>query len=201
MTIELLSLVINYSRGDISKEEVVETYGEPLMELLEIYLNDKNSSSLRQIITCEIIGIQSNENKLGYDGHLTKDEIKPKNINSEGTTKLDAGGSYSDLTFKRHFKYVEDNPTIHVSGFVDGLLMFVLKLPYTDLQTYFHDKLLERFPNGDEVNKYYRSASFSFINIKSCPNLEVEFIRNNIENYSNFFTKDLYEFLTNQNND
>jgi hypothetical protein len=195
MTKDLLDLVVGYSKGVVSKEYVIQNYNFILLELLEIYLNDKNSSSLRQIITCEVIGIKSNPNKLGYDGDGSLDEVKPKNVSSVGVKTLDGGGNYSDLTLKRHWKYVEDNPTIHISGFVDGFLIYILKIPYTDLESFFYQKLIKKFPNGDTVGNYLRSASFSFNNIKSLPNLEIEFVRENINDYTSFLQKDLYNYL------
>jgi len=195
MTENLLKLIVGYSKGFISKKEIEENYNPLLLELLEIYLNDKNSSSLRQIITCQVVGIESNPNKLGYDGIETKEEVKPKNINSKDKKKLDAGGNYSDLTIKRHLKYIEDNPKIHISGFVDGLLIYILKVDYIDLKDFFYEKLLKKFPNGDVVGNYLRSASFTFNNLKKCSNLEIEFVSNDINSYCNFLQKDLYKFL------
>lgn len=193
MTNQLIDTITSYSKG-ISKNQ--DQYPQMFLELVDFYLNDKNSSSLRQIITCEVIGIKSNPNKLGYDGEDGKEEVKPKNITSKSNKKLDGGGNYTDLTFKRHWKYVEDNPNIHVSGFIDGLLMYILRVPYNDLQDHFHTKLLKKFPNGDVTGSYLRSATFTFKNLKTCPNLSKEFVRNNLSDYSDFFQKDLYTYLT-----
>jgi hypothetical protein len=197
MSENLIKLVTEYSKGSITKNFINHKYNSIMMDLMELYLNDKNSSTLRQIITCEVIGIKSNPNKLGYDGYESKDEIKPKNIGSDSKKKLDAGGNYTDLTFKRHNKYIEDNPNIHVSGFIDGLLMYVLKIPYNNLQNHFYSKLVKKFPNGDVTGSYLRSATFNFNNLKLCPELTIEFVRNDLDNYTKFFQKDLFNYLKN----
>ena len=64
-----------------------------LLDLLTAYINDKNSSSLREFITVSIAGYQHNPAKLGYNGFKQSSEIngqpihceaKPVNIQTEG---------------------------------------------------------------------------------------------------------------------
>jgi hypothetical protein len=76
-------------------------------------------------------------------------------------------------------------------------LMYILKVPYQDLQNHFNNKLVKKFPNGDVVGSYLRSATFNFKNLKTCPNLTVEFVRDNLDNYTKFFQKDLFNYLKN----
>jgi hypothetical protein len=195
----LNKLVTDLSIGATNKEKILQEYGEMFWELLSLYLNDKNSSTLRQIITCEIIGVKSNQNKLGYDGEKTNDEVKPKNVNSDFKGKkkviLNGNGNYSDLTHARHQKYIDDNVSIHVSGFVDGNLIYVIKVPYQSMANFFKRKLDKHLPNGDEPTKYVRSASFSFTNFKDCDGIEIEFVRENINDYVQFINKNLYTYL------
>lgn len=199
---EHLNLITEYSKGSISKDSLRVQNGENYVELLDSYLNDLNSSRLRQDITCNVIGLSSNEDKLGYDGNGTNDEVKPSNISTKGKKKSRLGckGSYSDLTHKRHKKYIEDDAIIHISGFIDGFLMFIFRLPYRDLQNHFQLSLDKILPNGDIPNRYLRSASFGFKQIKSCPNLQLEFSRHDIENYASLINKDLYNYIKSVNN-
>lgn len=194
---EHLTLITEYSKGIVSREQLVEEKGQYYSDLLDSYLNDLNSSRLRQDITCHVIGLKTNNNKLGYDSDDSYDEIKPKNVSSTKTkkTKLDCSGSYSDLTHKRHHKYISDNAMIHSSGFVDGKLMYIIKVPYVDLAPHFQRILNDKLPDGDLPNRYVRSASFGFKQIKECPNVEVEFIRNDIDDYSSFINKELYNYI------
>lgn len=194
---EQLKLITEYSKGLISREKLVEEKGEFYSDLLDIYLNDLNSSKLRQDITCYVIGLKTNNKKLGYDSEGSNDEVKPKNVSSEKEkkVKLDCNGSYSDLTHKRHKKYISDNAIIHISGFVDGKLIYIIKVPYLDLAHHFQKILDNKLPNGDLPNRYVRSASFGFKQIKTCPNIKIEFIRDDVESYSSFINKELYNYI------
>jgi hypothetical protein len=197
MNKEHLNLITEYSKGTLSKEVLSESKGDYYCDLLDSYLTDLNSSRLRQDITCNILGLKTNNNKLGYDSDESNDEIKPKNVSSINSkkTKLDCGGSYSDLTHKRHKKYIQDNAIIHSAGFVDGQLMYIIKIPYVGLESHFQKILNDKLPDGDLPNRYVRSASFGFKQIKNCPDAEIEFVRDDIENYSSFITKELYNYV------
>ena len=197
MNKEHLNLITEYSKGTLSKEVLSESKGDYYCDLLDSYLTDLNSSRLRQDITCNILGLKTNNNKLGYDSDESNDEIKPKNVSSINSkkTKLDCGGSYSDLTHKRHKKYIQDNAIIHSAGFVDGQLMYIIKIPYVGLESHFQKILNDKLPDGDLPNRYVRSASFGFKQIKNCPDAEIEFVRDDIENYSLFITKELYNYV------
>lgn len=72
-----------------SKDNLIST----LTDLLTAYINDKNSSSLREFVTVSIGGYQHNTSKLGYNGYKQNSDIggksisceaKPKNIQTEG---------------------------------------------------------------------------------------------------------------------
>jgi hypothetical protein len=192
---ELLNLIVLYSKGELSKENIIQAYGQMMMDLLEIYINDSNSSTLREAITCKVVGLESTGKKLGYDSKLTNEEVKPKNIKTGDKKKLDAHGNYSDLTHRRHKKYIEDNVIIHMSGFVNGFLIYIIKVSYRDLAPYFQNMLDKQLPNGDETNKYLRTAYFMFNVIKDMPSLEIEFLRNDFNEYKSFFQKDFFTYL------
>ena len=199
MNKEHLNLITKYSKGIIDKQTLFNDKGQFYCELLDSYLNDLNSSKLRQDIVCNILGLSPNDSKLGYDSEGSNDEIKPKNISSNSKTKtkskLDCGGNYSDLTHKRHNKYIEDNAIIHSAGFIDGQLIYVIKVSYIELSGHFQKLLNNKLPDGDLPNRYVRSASFGFKQIKECSNVEIEFVRGDIENYSSFILNELYTYL------
>ncbi len=63
-----------------------------LVDLLTIYINDKNSSTVREFITVTLAGYTHKEGKIGYNGfkqdafvsgRTIKCEAKPKNVNTE----------------------------------------------------------------------------------------------------------------------
>ena len=193
---ELLDLIVAYSKGDKSKEDVIEVHGNMTMDFLELYINDSNSSTLREAITCKVLGLDFTGKKLGYDSKHTNEEIKPRNAQTSATKILDGWGNYSDLTWRRHNKYIADDVIVHVSGFVDGLLMYIVKFKYVDLAPYFQVMLERDLPNGDQKHKYVRTAWFTYTNIKDLPSFEIEFIRGNISDFEYKFRKDLFNDLT-----
>ena len=193
---ELLDLIVAYSKGDLSKEDVIGGHGEMTMDFLELYINDSTSSTLREAITCKVLGLDFTGKKLGYDSKHTNEEIKPRNAQTSATKILDGWGNYSDLTWRRHNKYIADDVTVHVSGFVDGLLMYIVKFKYVDLAPYFQVMLERDLPDGDQKHKYVRTAWFTYTNIKDLPSFEFEFIRGNISDFEYKFRKDLFNDLT-----
>ncbi|MCM8793950.1 MAG: hypothetical protein NC898_05770 [Candidatus Omnitrophica bacterium] len=62
-----------------------------LVDLLTMYINDKNSSTIRELITVTLAGYTHKEGKIGYNGFkqdtfisgkTIKCEAKPKNANT-----------------------------------------------------------------------------------------------------------------------
>lgn len=192
----LNQIVNEYSKGNV-KLQGIEINKSHFVELLTKYLNDKNSSTLRQDIMCEVAGVKSNPNKLGFDGDGTSDEMKPKNIDTTNpkSKKLDGGGNYSDMTHKRHLAFCEQDAIIHIGGFVDGKHIYQFKIPYNDLSEYFKSKLNDYLPEGDVPNRYLRSMTFSLTQIKKCENVELEYISQDLENYRGYMTSTLYNYL------
>jgi hypothetical protein len=185
-------IVFNIS---IEKWELLEGVNESLIELGKEYLNDLNSSSMREMVMTVIAGCTYNPKKLGYDGLNSKDEMKPKNVRSNSKNRLNIGGNYSDMTWKRHFKFMEENPTIYAGGFVDGLLVFQLSFSYRDLSEHFEKQIQKILPNGDEKNKYVRSMGFGMKQVMQYTKPKVLFISANLDKFRGNMTKDLYTYL------
>jgi len=196
METTLGQIISEYSMGN-TQLEGFEISKEHFIELLSKYFNDKNSSTLREEMMCYISGIESNPNKLGYDGKTTNDENKPKNFDTSNpkAKKLNGSGNYSDMTHKRDEKFKLDNPTIHIGGFVNGRLMYQLKIQYNSLGEHFKKQLNKRLPDGDVKNNYLRSMTFSLKVIQECKDVELEFLNKDIEKYRDFITKTLYTYL------
>jgi hypothetical protein len=192
----LEEIVIKYSHGDVNLSSV-EIDKSHFMDLLKKYLNDKNSSTLRQDIMCEVAGVKPSNEKLGYDGQNSVDEMKPKNFdtNNPKSKKLDGRGNYSDMTFKRHNTFCDQDAQIHIGGFVDGKHIFQLKVPYREMRHHFESQLNKRLPNGDEPTQYLRSMNFSLTQIIKCNNVTLTYIRQDLENYRVYMSKSLYTYL------
>jgi len=123
-----------------------------LVDLLTMYINDKNSSTIREFITVTLAGYTHKEGKIGYNGFkqdafipgkTTKCEAKPKNLDTEefekyergerktSPAKLNGGGNFTDYTPARLERdKQEKNLSMLVSGFVDGKLLYIIEFPF-----------------------------------------------------------------------
>ncbi|MCS7299574.1 MAG: hypothetical protein RMJ37_06440 [Spirochaetia bacterium] len=178
----------------MSKQEIVNI----LVELLDTYLNDKNSSTLRELIPMVILGAKMNQEKLGYNGSIQnrKIEVKPQNIDTSKKRKLNGGGSFNDYTLERFKSHEKDNPLILSAGYINGKLIYILKFEFDCIKNKLKEQLERRFPKKRrETGQYLRSASFSFKDYKDCKDLEVSFIRDDYSKYKEYISRELFEFL------
>lgn len=161
----IIDKFVQISQGDFS----VEFSTEDLYTLINCYINDKNSSTLRELITLRMSGIMPLTGKLNYDGYDSEGkyyEIKPMNVsdnNGKYKKKLDGGGYYTDLTWARHKKYLSESPNIIVSGFLDGLICYIFKFPYKNLQPLIESELERQLGSKIDIpNRYMRRLKFSY---------------------------------------
>ena len=181
-----------------------------LVDLITMYINDKNSSTVREFITVALSGYEHESKKIGYNGYKQETfgkklrcEAKPKNCdtNSDKLYKLKGAGNFSDYTFARLAKdSKEDCLNMLVSGFVDGKLIYILEFPFKCV--FFTSKLkkqlLKRFPDGkDKSNQFLRSASFSYKDFYKCENLKIIYLlpKDELEKYKAYVVRDFYKFL------
>jgi hypothetical protein len=176
-----------------------------LNDLLTVYMNDKNSSSLREFITVSVAGYHHNPEKLGYNGFKHSDEIggkpinceaKPKNIQTEGydnkktKQKLNAEGSFNDYTEKRLEKDEKANLNVLSSGFIDGELQYIIEFPFSVIEERMKENLKRK------VGPYLRTSSFNFSHIKDSNLLKIIYSNKlAIERNKHYFNKNLYDFL------
>jgi len=114
MNSDLVSLIEIYSTKnhqavssyllEKSKDNIISI----LTDLLTMYINDKNSSSIREFITVSLSGYKHAEKKIGYNGYKQSSfdsevrincEAKPQNIRSldKKSRKLNGGGNFYRL--------------------------------------------------------------------------------------------------------
>ncbi len=125
MNQELANVIKIYStgtHGDLSRYLIgksKDTLIRILVDLLTMYIKDKNSSTIREFITVTLAGYQHKESKIGYNGFkqdaflqdkTIKCEAKPKNVDTEefekykkgerktSPAKLNGGGNFTDYT-------------------------------------------------------------------------------------------------------
>jgi len=194
---EVCSIYMTKGERELNKFLEDKNCKELLKDLLLLYTNDKNSSFLREMISCVISGFNHCTDKLGYDG--SKDgvfcEVKPQNVILDNKSRLDGGGTFTDFTWRKFNKCKEDDVQMIMSGFVDGKLMFIIHFPFNneDFKNHLLSKLNKYLPNGDETNHYIRSCQWSFIHYKSA---KIIYVADNINDYQRKFTKKLFNFLT-----
>jgi hypothetical protein len=186
-----------------SKDNLIST----LTDLLTAYMNDKNSSSLREYVTVAIAGYQHNPNKLGYNGYKQNTaiggksiscEAKPKNIQTEGydqkktKPKLNAEGGFNDYTIERLREDAKENLNLLSSGFIDGELQYILEFPFKAI----YERLKKQLPEKRAIGTYTRMASFNFSHYGDYPNIKVIYLnRKAIEKNQRYFNKNFYRFL------
>jgi hypothetical protein len=195
-----------------SKDQLIALFNT----LLTIYINDKNSSLLREYITVSLAGYVPTNTKIGYNGFKQSTQIggltiaceaKPQNINTEDDGKrknkrrLTGGGNFTDYTHKRLAKDRKENPNMVVSGFVDGELIYVLEFPFkcSTFVEKLKSQLKKRFPDGDKPGEFLRSANFTFEHYKNCKELKIIYLeKEKLENSKEQLTKKYYDFLFNK---
>lgn len=183
-----------------------------LLDLLTMYINDKNSSTIREFLTVSIAGYKHNEKKIGYNGFkqsafisdkILKCEAKPKNVNTHDKKikKLNGGGNFSDYTFGRLKKDRDEKElNILVSGFVDGKLIYIIEFPFNSsiFVKNLKRQLLKRFPGGkDKKGEFKRSASFHYQHFVGIKNLKIIYLlgREGLEEYKKYIVKPFFDFL------
>lgn len=178
-----------------------------LVDLITMYINDKNSSTLREFLTVTIAGYNHTEGKIGYNGYKQSVygkplmcEAKPKNIRSDGKRKLDGGGNFTDYTHERLERDLRENLNMLVSGFIDGKLIYILEFPFccASFVSKLRRQLDRRFPKGDVTGQFLRSANFDYGDFIKCKDLKVIFClpKSALEKYKNNIVKEFYKFLT-----
>lgn len=157
-----------------------------LTDLLTMYFNDLNSSTMREIVVALIAGYVPNLKKLGYNGfrHNTLTgktehcEIKPRNYRTDSTakspSKLNGGGNFTDYTLERFKKHQRENPKMLIGGFVDGHLIFIVGFNFNEQNFTFRleEQLKRQFPSGRKAGEYKRSVEFTFKHYKDVESLE-----------------------------
>lgn len=167
---------------------------ELIYQLIEETANDSNSSKFREDVTKWVVGLESSNGKHGYDDDFSAIEVKPKNYT--GKSKLNGGGQFTDFTWKRDEKYNNDEVVMLVSGFYFGKLVFIVEFNYKDIRSKIQSQLSKILPDGDVVNRYVRSASFSYLDWKN--SFELKYISPNFESFSNGMVSGLYKLLNNK---
>lgn len=179
------------SMNEHSKDTLIGMF----TDLLTQYINDKNSSTLREFVTVAVAGYTHSESKIGFNGfkHTAANkpvhcEAKPKNIDTElfqeqrtnkkSVRKLNGGGNFTDYTWARLAKDSKEKLNMLVSGFIDGKMVYVLEFPFNEscFTERLRDRLQTKFPDGDVPGIFLRSAQFDYRHFINSPRLRVVYL-------------------------
>lgn len=167
---KLLTLAVDRALG-----RATETRDELFEELYDIYINDSNSSTLREHITAEVAGCDPIPGKLGRDARhkitTEEKEVKPKNYTGKATN---GGGCFNDYTRARYIKDFNANLPIIASLFIKGRLAYVIEFKFEDVAEVLNEQIYQKCEVG--LNAYVRSASWSYKHWIDSPNLIVHHI-------------------------
>ncbi|MFN4197053.1 MAG: hypothetical protein ACK4FM_03485 [Caldimicrobium sp.] len=195
-----------------------------LIDLLTMYINDKNSSTIREFITVTLAGYTHEKGKIGYNGFkqdsiipgkTIKCEAKPKNINTQDfekykageryskPAKLNGGGNFTDYTLARLERDIKENINILVSGFIDGRLIYIIEIPFNTPDFVHHlETQIKRWQDklkGSESTKgqFLRTAYFDYRHYINSPELRIVYLipREELEKYREYISTGFYQFL------
>lgn len=199
---------------ELSKDTLISIFSD----LLTMYINDKNSSTIREFLTVSLAGYEHNTQKIGFNGFKQTSigeaincEAKPKNFciqdyedfklgkRKTSPSKLNGGGNFTDYTWNRLEKNLKSNLKMLVSGFVDGQLIYLLEFDFNEKQfiSNLEEQLYEKFPKGDEIGYYLRSASFDFADYENAKSLKKIFVqpKEKLIAFKNYISPRLYNYL------
>lgn len=199
-----------------------------LVDLLTMYINDKNSSTIREFLTVTIAGYEHRQEKIGYNGfkqdsfvhgRTIKCEAKPKNINTAEfekfknkerktrPSKLNGGGNFTDYTPERLEKDKKEiNLNMLVSGFIDGRLIYIIEFPFNcssfikNLEKKVRTWQDKLDGSSNRRGLFLRSADFDYRDYINCSDLKILYLisREELKRYRDFITRDFYKFLINK---
>ena len=224
MNKNLEEIIKIYSTASHSKflEEMLSFSKDSLIalfsDLLTLYINDKNSSTIREFITVSLAGYKHNTKKIGFNGfkqnafnEAINCEAKPKNVSTQDWAdykagirknhppKLNGAGNFTDYTWARLKKDKGSSLNMLVSGFIDGKLIYILEFPFTENSFIkkLEGQLQEKFPEGDTSGYYLRSAVFSFKDYSQSEKIRKVFVldKSKLAEYAEYIDKDLYNYL------
>lgn len=170
---------------------------EALLELLRLYANDKNSSTLREWVVLQVAGCQQQPGKIGYNGYLgpVPYEVKPRNVLSGENKKLNGGGNFTDFTYERLEKYRQDQVHVLVAGFVDGFLVYILEVPFAALYPTIKSQLDRHFQGNRPAGLFLRSASFTFRDYQDDHRVRLLFLSPEWQKFQTQLTREFREYL------
>ncbi|MDD5650584.1 MAG: hypothetical protein PHF86_09245 [Candidatus Nanoarchaeia archaeon] len=111
-----------------NKSDLIEFFIKILNDLIQ----DKNTSTIREKIACQIVGYKYSPGR-GYDGYKMENnnkifcEIKSQICNKLSKNILKCKGSFSDYNIKLLERFKSLNINIYSTGFFEGKLIYIIR--------------------------------------------------------------------------
>jgi len=115
-----------------------------LTDLITTYMNDPNSSYLRELAVVSI---------------------------SQRIRRLNGRESFNDHTWARFEKDLKENLNVLTAGFIESKLISINEFPFGCLKNRIREVLEKHLPTGNFPSRYVRSVSFFFKHYRDCPKL------------------------------
>jgi len=171
-----------------------------LANIIDAYIDDANSSTLREAITANVCGYKWISEKLGFDAvdESTEEfkEIKPKR-HSKG--KFDGGGNFSDLTPKRIDQFKETESGMISSYFVDRRLGYVIEFSLFDIIDHIESQVYKKCVV--DGNRYARSTGYNFRHWINSNKLKIHYLNLDLLKEKKCLNKEFEKLLEQKVND
>ena len=157
-------------------------------------MKDSEWAEMHTVITS---GYAHDNRRFGFDGfkdshpceaksssRTIKKDVLSKYLNGKIQNKkdlikgaFDGSGIFSKFTHKAFNKHVDSNVIMLISGYVNGVLLYIIEFPfnYTSFANMVHNSLIKSLPSGDQGG-LSKTISFSYISYKDCPDIKVKFL-------------------------
>jgi len=194
-----LDFAHNYFFGDKS---LFNAESDLCRKLFVSYVQDKNSSTIREEVTLKFLNIPKLPAKHGADGYdefrNVYVEVKPCYAHINPKTKrqgrLGGGGTFNDLTEKK----IKELETWHVvcSGFAEDKCLFVIRFPASQITPHLKARLQKNIENK---RGRVGTVGFGYKHFETCNELEV--LHFDKENGDRLMNKKFYKLLSEKMND
>lgn len=135
-----INLAVSYCLGDT---KFFDKKDEDFKNLFLYYLNDNNSSSIREAVTAKVANCFWLNKKHGLDAVDQKTgkakEIKPRLWNEK--TPSSGGGNFNDMTISRLEEFIKEDFGVICSLFAKNRLMYVIEFPITIICEHLRERI------------------------------------------------------------
>jgi hypothetical protein len=147
-------------------------------EMFQLYINDPNSSTIRELITTLVAGYEPLSGKHGRDAidlaTGKQKEVKPKSYTSGKARKTNGSGCFNDYTRQRFEQDMAEGLDIIQSLFINDRIAYVVEFSIEAISQAL-DKHI-RFNCEEMKRQYVRNATWSYKDWIQHPSMRIHYI-------------------------